>query len=234
MGRYFIAATIAALLVASCSDPAVTSKGEGAHTVKLPEPMLDGGLSVERALQARRSVREFAAGSLSLAQVSQLLWAAQGINRPKGRRTAPSAGALYPLEIFLVAGSVDGLAPAVYLYLPATHELLLKKTGDRRAALANAALGQDWIAGAPVVIVIAAVYQRTTKKYGQRGRSYVDIEAGHAGQNLHLQAVSLGLGSVTIGAFDDDELKTLLGMHEDVEPIAITPVGWEAKTAAKT
>jgi SagB-type dehydrogenase family enzyme len=194
-------------------------------SVPLPEPAISGGSSVEAALAARRSVRDYASSSLSLAQVAQLLWAAQGITGDKGERTAPSAGALYPLEVYLVAGDVKGLAPGVYHYRAPRHDLLLRVAGDHRVALADAALDQRWIADAPAVIAIAAVPQRTTRKYGRRGIKYVDIEVGHAAQNVYLQAVSMGLGTAMVGAFRDAEVRSLLELRDGEQPLALLPVG---------
>ena len=197
------------------------------ETLELPDPRPKGLLSVEEALMSRRSVRAFAAGGLDLGEVAQLLWAAQGISEahPWGLRTAPSAGALYPLEIALLAGDVRGLAPGVYRYLPHSHALRSVVDGDRRAALAKAALGQAWIAEAACALVLAAVYRRTASKYGERGERYVHMEAGHAGQNVYLQARALGLGTTMVGAFRDQEVHPVLGLESDEAPLAIMPIG---------
>ena len=141
-------------------------------------------------------MREFAPEPLSLQTAAQLLWAAQGISSPHGLRTAPSGGALYPLELHLVAGKVAGLPAGIYRYDPAEHGLTRTARGDLRPALARAALNQSWIGEAPAAVVIAAVPRRSTRKYGERGIRYVHIEVGHAGQNLLLQAAGLGLGGV--------------------------------------
>jgi SagB-type dehydrogenase family enzyme len=193
--------------------------------VPLPAPVREGRLSVESALSARRSVREFRRDALTLAEVAQILWAAQGLRSAEGGRTAPSAGALYPLEVYAVIGDVKDLVAGVYRYRPQDHTLLLVTEGDRRAGVVDAALAQDWIADAPVVVVIAAVYQRTTRKYGQRGQRYVHMEVGHAGENLCLQAVALKLGTTIVGAFNDDALQKLLALPEDERPLSIIPVG---------
>jgi len=194
-------------------------------TIRLPEPRAAGPTSIEEALRRRRSLREFGRAGLTLAEVAQLLWAAQGRTSADGRRTAPSAGALYPLEILLVAGRVDGLAPGVYRYRPSDHALEQTIQGDRRKALAEAALGQDWAASAPALLVVAAVHERTGRKYGARADRYVAIEAGAAAQNVALQAVALGLGSVVVGAFDDAEVARLAGLAAGERPLAILPVG---------
>ena len=193
--------------------------------IKLPIPSKDGSISVEAALQNRRSVRFFKDMPLSLQSVSQLLWAAQGITNRRGFRTAPSAGALYPLEVYLFAGNVDGLDGGIYHFRPADHTLLLVTEGDFRETLCRAALWQDAICQAPTVFLIAGVPERTTGKYGERGIRYIHMEAGHAAQNILLQAVSLGLGGVAIGAFSDHEVGKLLKMDQTRIPLYIVPVG---------
>jgi SagB-type dehydrogenase family enzyme len=194
-------------------------------TVALPAPRLDGGVSIERALAERRSVREFARGALTLPQVAQLLWAAQGVTHGNGARTAPSAGALYPLELYLVAGEVHDLAPGLYRYVPGRHQLEPVAAGDMRRELCDAALEQECVAEGAAVFVFTAVERRTTRKYGQRGVRFVHIEAGHAAQNLALEATALGLGSVTVGAFDDDAVARLLNLPKDETPLYLMPVG---------
>lgn len=203
------------------SSQAQVKKGE---KVTLPKPQLKSAVSVEQALNQRRSVRTFASTALGLQQVAQLLWAAQGITAEWGGRTAPSAGATYPLECYLVVGQVTGLKPAVYRYLPVEHSLSAVVPGDKRVPLCKAALGQKWIQDAPVSIVIAADFRRTARRYGDRAGRYVYIEVGHAGQNIHLQCEALGLATVCVGAFDDAGVKNLLAIDE--EPIYIMPVGY--------
>lgn len=198
---------------------------EPGEQVPLPEPAHATDRSLETLLRQRRSVRAYRDAALQLSGIGQLLWAAQGITHPEGLRTAPSAGALYPLELYLVAGNVHGLAAGVYHYRPAAHVLSRVHDGDRRAALARSAHGQDWVREAAAVVVFAAVYGRTTRKYGERGVRYVHIEAGHAAQNLFLQAQALGLASVVIGAFDDGAVSRALGLPGDVEPLLLMPVG---------
>jgi SagB-type dehydrogenase family enzyme len=162
---------------------------------------------------------------LTLQEVSQLLWAAQGITDPRGFRTAPSAGGLYPLEIYLVVGEVEILDRGVYRYRPQGHILVKVLDGDRRTGLAETALGQAWVREAAIDIVIVAVYERTAVKYGDRGIRYVHMEAGHAAQNLCLQATAIGLGTVTIGAFHDEQVKEVLRSLEDEQPLYVMPVG---------
>ena len=192
----------------------------------LPKASRAGTLSLEETLRERRSMRNFAVRPLSLQAAAQLLWAAQGVSSPEGLRTAPSAGALYPLELHLVVGEVAGLAPGSYRYDAPSHRLAPMAEGDLRLALADAALGQSWIAKAPAAVVIAGVYSRTQWKYGQRGIRYVHVEAGHAAQNLALQAVAMGLGSTVVGAFDDTALQGLLGLPANEQPLVILPVGY--------
>lgn len=196
---------------------------EEAGKVKLPAVRLVGDVSVEEALAARRSVRAYEEAPLKLEEVAQLLWAAQGVTAEWGARTAPSAGATYPLEIYVVVGEVERLEAGVYHYLADEHMIERAKAGDLRAKLSAAALGQEWVRAAPVSLVIAASYERTTRRYGERGKRYVHIEVGHVGQNVYLQAQALNLGTVMVGAFDDDDVKKLLGIEE--EPLAIMPVG---------
>lgn len=217
---------VGALLLLMVHESSGTSRVESnASVTKLPAARTQGGASLERTLAERRSVRDFRNEALSLADVSQILWAAQGITSPRGFRTAPSAGALYPLEVYLVAGRVEGLEEGVYRYRPSGHELLKVFQGDRRTNLAAAALNQSWVGEAPASVVIGAVFERTTGKYRERGVRYVFMEAGHAAQNVCLQAVACGLGSVVVGAFQDREVKQLLRMSISEEPLAIIPFG---------
>ncbi len=187
----------------------------------LPRPQIKGKFSLEEAISKRRSKRRFNSQELTLAQISQLLWSAQGItDEGSGFRAAPSAGALYPMEVYLL--NKDGL----FHYLPEGHKLEQVLQKDLRRELAGAALGQSFVAQAPAAIVIAAVYERVSRRYGQRGRRYTDIEAGHIAQNIHLQAVALGLGSLPVGAFDDEAVKSLLELPDEEQPLYIIPVGY--------
>lgn len=189
------------------------------NRIDLPQPDTSGGGSLVDALAQRRSIRDYEQRPLDITEVSQLLWAAQGVTSDAGGRTAPSAGALYPLELYLV--TQDGL----YHYDPTQHQLEVLGEGDVRADLARAALSQDAVASAPAVFVLTAVYSRTEQKYGERADLYVKLEAGHAAQNLLLQAVSLGLGAVPIGAFHDDEVAEVLDLPVAHEPLYLIPVG---------
>ncbi len=193
--------------------------------VSLPAPERTGMVSVEEAVAGRRSVREYAATPLELSELSQLLWAAQGVTDPSGLRAAPSAGALYPLEIYIACGNVNGLVPGVYQYLPEPHAVNRVIDRDVREDLYRSALEQSSVRNAPAVIIIAADYQRTTGKYGERGIRYVHMEAGHAAENVYLQAYTLGIGTVTIGAFDDSGVASLLGLPGNQTPLYLMPVG---------
>src|SRR5690606_12717475 len=188
--------------------PVQESVSAEGSTISLPSPRIQSQISVEAALLTRRSVRTYSDAPLTLPEAGQLLWAAQGITDQNGFRTAPSAGALYPLELYLVVKSVDRLSPGIYHYLPTDHQLRLLSEGEVSDQLSGAALRQSAVKDAPVVIVFSAVPERTTARYGERGMQYVFMEAGHAAQNVCLQAVALDLGTVTIGAFDEDEVRT--------------------------
>lgn len=226
MKRVLVSALVL-LIVTGCSEPA-PSPGEGPSDhlqVELPDVRLTSDVPLEETLAQRRSIREYSDEPLALEDVSQLLWAAQGITAAPGKRTAPSAGALYPLEVYVVAGNVEGLDPAVYKYEPDGHRLVRVGDGDAREELAQASLGQASVRDGAVDIAIAAVFERTTRKYGDRGVRYVHMEAGHAAQNIYLQATALNLGTVTIGAFVDEEVKDIVGMSEDEAPLYVIPVG---------
>ncbi len=196
------------------------------HAIRLPAPRLDGPLSVEASLAARRSVRSYEDRSLTLEQVSQLLWAAQGTTGSRGERTAPSAGALFPLEVIVVAGAVSGLESGVYRYESGSHRLKKMLDGDRRSEVAEASLGQSSLTEAPAVLALAAVYERTMKKYSDRGIRYAQMEVGAACENVYLQAESLGLGTVLVGAFYDDDISAALDLGPNETPLALMPVGY--------
>ncbi len=198
---------------------------EGAPVVSLPRPDVEGATSLEATLRDRRSEREFSAEPLALADLSQLLWAAQGITRAGGRRTAPSAGATYPIELYVAVGKVDGLAPGLYKYRVASHDLVEVMAEDLRDDIGVAALGQNWLARAPTVIVIAGAIERTAARYGQRAVRYVHMEVGGVAQNIYLQATALELGTVFVGAFSDTQVKAVLRLPESEQPFAIMPVG---------
>ena len=214
------------LLLAAAVTSAQGEEGTVMPLIALPEPHLTGRQSLEAVLARRRSVRAFAPQPLTLSQLGQILWAAQGITGHRWpTRTAPSAGGLYPLEVFVAAGQVEGLEAGIYRYQPSGHSLASIKSGDLRKALARAALGQGWIAQVPVTVVIAGVVARTAAKYGRRAERYMFMEAGHAAQNVYLQAQSEGLGTTAVGAFQDSEVQALLGMAADEDPLYLLPVG---------
>jgi len=194
-------------------------------TYRLPLPHTDGEMSVERAIESRRSQRNFRDEPLTVYQLSQILWAAYGITSPRGLRTAPSAGALYPLEVYAVIGNVDGVAPGVYRFTPDGHTITRVVDGDVRAALSDAALGQRMVRDAPMSVFYSAVFERSTVRYGERGINYTFIEVGHSAQNVYLQAEALGLGTVAIGAFIDDDVRQLLNLPADEVPVYLMPVG---------
>jgi SagB-type dehydrogenase family enzyme len=196
--------------------PAATPVG---RTEALPAPRLDGPVSLEAALQTRRSVRSFLAQPLTPGEIGQLLWAAQGITDAAGHRTAPSAGATYPLELDVV--TADGVAR----YLPDGHRLTWRGASDLRPALRRAALDQEVVGGAPLAIVIVGMVDRTAARYGDRAGWYVALEAGHAAQNILLEAVALGLGAVPVGAFDDEALARVLGLGAGESPLYLVAVG---------
>jgi SagB-type dehydrogenase family enzyme len=202
----------------------------GHASISLPKPSFDGKVSVEKAIKERRTIRDFKERTLSLAYLSQLLWAAQGITDPTiGRRAAPSGGALYPLDIYVLIGEngVEKMEAGIYHYLPKEHSVLLISKGDRRKEMASASLGQMWMATAPVIFIITAEYKRTTWKYGERGIRYALIEVGHVGQNLFLQAEAMGLGAGIVGAFNDLEVSKVAGLPPKHEPLLIMPVGYK-------
>ncbi|HEY4698806.1 MAG TPA: SagB/ThcOx family dehydrogenase [Nitrososphaerales archaeon] len=196
--------------------------------IQLFEPVKKGTVSIEEAISRRRSIRNYTSEPLNLQEVGQLLWAAQGVTEPNwSLRAAPSAGGTYPLEIYIVVSlnGVDNLPPGVYRYIPKHHSIILIAKGDKMNDLAVAALDQQWVSESKVSIVIAALFERTTDRYGERGIRYVYMEAGHASQNIYLQAVALNLGTVAIGAFHDEQVQKIVDMPDKEKPLYILPVG---------
>ncbi len=222
-----IAPLVLSLLMLGCAPATNTAEVHlpDQTEVPLPEPQYDSDVSLEQTLLERRSVRDYTGEALTLDDVSQLLWAAQGITDPRGLRTAPSAGGTYPLETYLVVADVANLTPGVYRYDPVQHSLMKVLDGDIMAELATAALGQNFVKEGAANIVFTAVYERTTRTYGDRGIRYVHMEVGHAAQNVYLQAVALNLGTVVIGAFHDDQVKGILGLPEEEQPLYVMPIG---------
>jgi SagB-type dehydrogenase family enzyme len=184
-------------------------------------------MSLEQAILKRRSIRRFKNEPLTLGQLSQLLWSAQGTTGIGGKRATPSAGATYPLEIFIVVGNngIPALAAGIYHYDFDNHSLSLHQVGDLQQKLADMALGQSSIARCPVDMVICAIHPRTAYRYGRRGERYVHMEVGHVGQNVALQAVALGLGTVMVGAFEDEDVRKAMKLEEQIKPLYIIPVG---------
>jgi len=233
-GYLFAAVLVLLLILTALAAPACNSLQPSAveedekkgTEISLPEPKLESETSVEESIYSRVSKRSFDSSPLSLEMISQLLWASQGtgIDGVTGpSRTAPSAGATHPIDIFLVAGNIEGLPAGLYQYEYRDHRLKQLGKGDFRSELAAIALDQHFIEEAPASIVLAAVYERTTGRYGERGIRYVHMEIGHITQNIYLQAQSLELGAVAVGAFDDDRLKSLLEVEHD--PLMIVPAG---------
>ena len=220
---------IAALAAALNTGVSDGRDGAMATKVELPKAALEGKMSVEEAIAGRRSRREFSDKALTLEQVAQLLWCAQGTTDERGsKRAAPSAGATYPLSVFLAVGKggVADLKEGVYRYVPSEHALVQTGGGDVRGTVASAALSQGFVAEAPLVVLIAADYRRTTKRYGERGIRYVHMEVGHAGQNIYLQAEALGLGTVGVGAFEDRSIARAFGLPGNLEPLYLMPIGY--------
>lgn len=185
-------------------------------------------MSLEEAIAQRRSVRDFALQPISQSQLSQILWAAQGItDNLLKHRTIPSAGATYPLEVFVVCGQngIEQISEGIYRYNIDNHSLTLHHEGDARLELARAALGEESIYQAPVDIVICALYERTAMRYGSRAERYVHMEVGHTGQNIYLQATALGLATVAVGAFNDERVGEVLRLEKQIRPLYIMPIG---------
>jgi len=208
------------LIAAACLAAVVPGGSPG----PLPKPLTRRAKSLEEVLAARRSIRRFQDAPLTIQQISQLCWAAQGItDQGRGFRTCPSAGALYPLELYVVT------AEGVSHYVPAGHALEVHLPGDIRRQLQEASWNQGCVGQAPAVFVIAAEIQRTARKYGQRAERYVHMEVGHAGQNILLEAVALDLGAVPVGAFEDAKIAAALKLPQGVVPLYLIPVGHPAE-----
>ena len=208
---------------------ALSGRKEGAMI--LPRPDNKGSLSVEEAIKRRRTVRSFSSITLKKEDLSQILYAAQGITEDRGfKRSAPSGGALYPLDVYIVVGEkgVVDLNAAVYRYVPSDHSIEHVTSGDKKEELGRASLNQMWMAAPPLNFVITAEYSRISSKYSERGGRYAMIEAGHVGQNIFLQAEALGLGASIVGAFEDIKVVNVLGIPKKHEPLLIMPVGYRA------
>ncbi|MBM4326144.1 MAG: SagB/ThcOx family dehydrogenase [Deltaproteobacteria bacterium] len=221
-------AVIGGLALTLVCSPALLAQNE----IRLPKPDLKGSVSVAQAMANKKTVRQYKGTPLTLQQVSQLLWVANG-DLPRDAisgatlKVMPSAGGLYPLEVFLVAGQggVAEVPAGVYQYNPRKNVLELTSQGDKRNLLANAALGQMWLARAPAVVLIGAIFERTTMRYGSRGVNYVMMEAGSANQNIYLEAESLGISAGGVGAFDDGKVASVLSLPSSVKPLLLVAVG---------
>jgi len=206
------------------SKQEIMFQDEQKKEIILPKPSFGGATSLEEAIQKRRSVRDYKDEALNLNEISQILWASQGITQGT-HRTVPSAGALYPIEIFLAIRNVQGLQKGAYHYIPKDHKLILIKEGDFSEDLSDAALGQEWVKNSSLNLIISAVFERTTQKYGKRGIRYVWMEAVHSAQNVYLEVSALNLGTVSVGAFEEEKVKEILSLPTNVEPLYIMPIG---------
>jgi SagB-type dehydrogenase family enzyme len=205
------------------------------NVIDLPEPRFESEISIEETLKNRRSIRSYEETPLTLAEISQLLWSAYGITEPRedapaflrgGLRAAPSAGALYPLELYVAVRKVTGLSPGVYWYKSETHQLVVISQEDRWEAVSEAGFNQSHFGTAAAAIVYSAIFERNTDKYGKRGRErYVCMDLGHSAENVYLQAYALKIGTCAIGAFSDMALKSAIGMTREEEPLYIMPLG---------
>lgn len=208
--------------------------------IELPAPSFDGSTSVENALLTRRSERVYLQNAIKFEDLSQILWAAQGVTReidtvPRvfigekwfgGVRTAPSAGALFPIELYIAAGNVENIDPGLYKYNALNHTLIKIMDGDKREEVRKAALGQSAVKNGPACIIVAANIGRTEYKYKSRASQYVYIESGAVCQNIYLQCNTLGIGTVLIGAIREDPMKIALGLPDSETPIAVMPIGY--------
>ncbi len=216
-----LAFAVCAVLLLACGNSSNAQADE--MIIDLPEPRLEGDISLEALLAARRSMRSYDDRALTLDEISQVLWAGQGITSDRGGRTAPSAGALYPIKLYLVVGSVEGVPSGVYLYDPADHSIEKVRDGDFRQELTSACLEQGSIADAPASLVITAIPSITEARYADRSMRYIDAEVGCICQSVYLQCETLGLGTVAVGAFHDDNVAEVL--TTDAEPRLVMPFG---------
>ncbi len=201
--------------------------------VQLPPPKLKGGVSLEETISKRKSSRVYKKKPLTIEEISQLLFAGQGITDESGRRTVPSAGALYPIEAYLISGNVQGISPGAYKYQPKVHQLVKISSGDKRKELFSATFFQFWAKEAPAIIILCGVPWRTMIKYGWKGKSFVLIEIGHSAQNISLQSIPLGLGTVCIGGFNKRKVKKILEIKGPEIPLYILPIGRVFKKCQK-
>ena len=204
---------------------AETATGPNMEKIKLPDPQQSNCNAIEEALFKKRSIAKYKNVPITCSDLSQVLWASQGIAESKDPKKSPSTEALFPLEVYAIIANVIGIPAGIYQYRPHTNELVRIAAGDMRNEIAKAALGRKSVRTAPAVIVVSAVYVRTTSKLGEKGIRYAHMEAGHAAQNISLQAVALNLGSVMIGSFHESDLKKIMHMDDREQPMYIIPVG---------
>ena len=213
----------------------LTKTSDAPLTYLLPSPDTEGKMSVEKAMASRRSQRRYQDREISAEQLSQILWAAYGVTEPNtdraflrgGFRTAPSAGGLYPFDIYVAVGKVKGIEPGVYKFISEEHKIVRTIDKDMRKELREAALNQAMVEEAPAVLVYSAIFSRMTGKYGERGRErYVCMDLGHSAQNVYLQAEALRLGTCAIGAFVDNRIVSVLQLSEEEEPLYLMPIGY--------
>jgi SagB-type dehydrogenase family enzyme len=219
-------------LIVSCTNTTTSSQtssvpGSLGLEIMLPRPDIIGTVPLETTIYNRRSRREYQDVEMSLIDLGQILWATQGVTSQEGFRTAPSAGALYPLEVYVLVTKAESLEMGIYRYLPANHALRLEKIGAFRDQLYDASLRQQLVSDAPVSIIITSVWERITGRYGSRGIIYGYLEAGHAGQNLLLQASALSLAVTGIAAFEDDRIKSILGLGQGEDPLYLFAIGYQ-------
>jgi SagB-type dehydrogenase family enzyme len=193
--------------------------------IPLPKPRDAGTMTLTEAFRKRRSVRKYSDESLTLDEISQLLWAGQGITCNDGNRTSPSAGGLYPIELYIVIAHVDNLESGIYRYDPIHHALALLGAGDQRTELADAAIQQECVMKCAASIIITADISKLSWKYRERAERYVFMESGHVSQNIHLQATAMNIGTVAVGAFSDDRVKAVLKLPANLNPLYIMPIG---------
>jgi SagB-type dehydrogenase family enzyme len=236
--RFLLVAMLLFFVVAfsACENyadsPSTIRMEQSEVTYILPAPRTAGEMSVEQALSERRSRRNFQDTAISAEQLSQILWAAYGITQPRpdaqrgGLRTTPSAGAIFPLQIYVVIGNVEGIEPGVYRYISEEHKIVQIVAGDVRNALADAALGQNSVRNAPAIVAYSADFAVMLPRYGERGIMYTYIEVGHSAQNVYLQAEALGLGTVAVGALVDDDVAEVLNLPENETPLYLMPFGY--------
>jgi SagB-type dehydrogenase family enzyme len=219
-------------LIVSCTNTTTSSQTSIVNNpfrveISLPLPDIIGTVPLETTIYNRRSQREYQDIAISLVDLGQILWATQGVTSQEGFKTAPSAGALYPLEVYVVVTKAESLEMGIYRYLPANHSLRLERAGAFREQLYDASLRQQLVLNAPVSIIITSVWERITGRYGSRGIIYGYLEAGHAGQNLLLQATALNLAVTGIAAFEDDRIKSILGLAQGEDPLYLFAFGYQ-------